>query len=371
MRILFVAPNIPLPGTHGGSTHVTEVIRALRTKHEVLAIARRGSRGPGVVPIGLGTASGPAAYALAATHFPLAYLAARRFAPHAIYERFSAHGLGVLLGRALDVPVVSMVLDRSVTALTLRGADRLITTAPHLVSSEHHHKLVEVSWGANTETFRPDIDGGAIRRKLGLDPGDFAIGYTGAFYAWHGLETLVRAAERIARQPAAARARYVLVGDGSMRPKILAMTEAAGLQAQFILPGRVAYAEVPTYLAAFDACVAPYNPNVHPELRGQGMFFDPLKVFEYLACGKPTITLDSDNIRRLFRHNVHALLVRPGDPEALGAAILDLLGRPDRGRALGEAGHSLVATKYTWQAHGDRLGQLFRELVAARRGEVS
>lgn len=40
MRILFVAPNISLPGTNGGSTHVTEVVRALRRKHEVHVLAR-------------------------------------------------------------------------------------------------------------------------------------------------------------------------------------------------------------------------------------------------------------------------------------------------------------------------------------------
>src|SRR5688500_8933932 len=85
MRLLVVAPNIPLPGAHGGSTHVTELVRALRRHNDVMVLARRGSSGAQVVPLGLGTAPGPLAYALAAVHLPQALLAARSFRPDAIY----------------------------------------------------------------------------------------------------------------------------------------------------------------------------------------------------------------------------------------------------------------------------------------------
>ena len=371
MRILFVAPNIPIPGSHGGSTHVTEVVRALRRRHEVLALVRRGSREPGAAAIGLGTAEGFWAYVLALVHFPAAYLAARRFRPDVIYERFSAHGLGVLLGKALGVPVVSMVLDARVTRWTLRGADRLIATAPQLVPQAYHHKLVEVSWGANTDLFRPDLDGTPVRRKLGIERDEFIFGYTGGFYPWHGLETLIEAIRRLADDPAARRTRVVLVGDGPNRAVIESRIDAAGLRSRFLSVGRVPYDEVPHYVAAFDACVAPYDP-AHPELRGEGTFFrDPLKVFEYLASGKPTITLDSDNIRKMFRHGEHALLVPPGDPVALADAMTSLLGRPDRGRALGEEGRRLVTTRFTWQAHADRLTELFEALVGKLSGSGS
>ena len=49
MRVLYVAQNIRVPGTHGGSTHVVEVTRALRRHHDVTLIARRGSTGQGVL----------------------------------------------------------------------------------------------------------------------------------------------------------------------------------------------------------------------------------------------------------------------------------------------------------------------------------
>jgi glycosyltransferase involved in cell wall biosynthesis len=274
----------------------------------------------------------------------------------------------VLLGRALGVPVISMVLDKQATRWTLRGADRLITTAPDLIPSEYHHKLVEVSWGANTEAFRPDIEATGLRHRLGFRDEEFVVGYTGAFYPWHGLETLVGAAQRLAGEPDAQGLRFLLVGDGTHRPAIEAQIDAAGLRPRFQSIGRVPYDEVPNYIAACDACVAPYDPSGNADLKAHGMFFDPLKVFEYLASGKPTITLDSDNIRRLFRHGEHALLVPPGDPAALAAAILQVIRMPDRGKSLGEAGRRLVASRFTWQAHADRLTTLFEDVVAERHG---
>ena len=367
MRILFVAPNIVLPGANGGSTHVTEVVRALGRRHEVLALAQIGSRGPGIAGIGLGSRGGPSRYLLPFLHFPLAYPLALRFRPDAIYERFSAQGLGVLLGRALRVPVVSMVLDPTATRITLDGADRLITTAPHLVPARYQHKIVEVSWGANTDLFHPAIDGRPIRRRLGLTDDELVVGYTGAFYHWHGLDTLVAAAALLDRDPRAAKLRFLLVGDGKMRRDTEERIAAAGLGHRFLLTGRVPYEDVPGHIAASDICVAAYDPDRHEELRRHGMFFDPLKVFEYLAVARATVTLDSPNMRRLFQDGEHALLVPPGRPEPLAAAILRAASDPALRERLGRAGRELVLQRYSWQAHGDQLSALFTELVDARR----
>ncbi len=373
MRILYVAPNIPVPGAHGGSTHVTEVVRALRQEgHEVCLLARRGSHGERTHGIGFGTGTGAGGYALAALHFPAAYRIARRFRPQAIYERFSAQGLGVVLGRLLRVPVLSMVLDSEVNLLTLEGADRLVTTAPHLMGERYRAKMEEVSWGANTDLFRPaDPDSPGrreIRARHHLGQDTFALAYTGAFYPWHGLEELVEAVAALEQRGKAGSLRILLVGDGKLREAIEKRIRQAGVGHRMTMVGRVPYEQVPDYINACDGCVAPYNPARHPELRERGMYFDPLKVFEYLACGKPTITLDSENIRRLFRHDVHALLVRPGDAEALADTITDLLHRPDRGRSLGEAGRALVQERYSWRAHGHHLSRLFQELVARQAG---
>ncbi len=366
MRILFVAPNIGIPGTNGGSTHVTEVVRALRRHHEVQVLAKVGSSGEGVAGIGLGD-GGAARYVIPFLHFPAAYPIARRFRPDAIYERFSAQGLGVFLGRALGAPVVSMILDAEATWMTLEGADRLITTAPHLIPARYQNKVVEVSWGANTDVFHPGVSGAETRRRLGIGEDEIVAGYTGAFYHWHGLDILVAAAARLDRDPAAPKIRYLLVGDGEMRPDIETRIQAAGLSDRFILTGRVPYEEVPAFIAASDFCVAAYQPDRNPQLRRHGMFMDPLKVFEYLAVGKATITFESPNMRRLFTDGEHALLVPPGEVAPLAASMARVATDPALREQLGRAGRALVERRHSWQAHGEQLGGLFETVVNERR----
>ena len=364
MRILVVATNIPVPGIHGGSTHVAELQRALAASHEVLTLARVGSRGRGVVGLGLGTARSPLSYVLAAVHFTPALAAARRFAPDVIYERFSAQGLGVLLGAALDVPVVSMVLDPDATELTLRGADRLVTTAPHLVPARHRVKVRPVRWGVDVDRFHPRVDGTEVRRRFGVRADELLVVYAGGFYGWHGLDTLVRAAEQL--PSGSARPRFLLVGDGPARRGLERDVRAAGLEGAFDFAGAVAHDDMPRYVAAADVCVAPYDPEGHPALRRHGMFYDPLKVFEYLACEKPTVTLDCASFRRLFRHGRDVVLVPPGDPAALARALDALRARPERGRALGKAGRRLVERRFTWRGHARELTGVFEQALAER-----
>ena len=132
MRILFVASNIECPGTNGGSTHVTEVVRHLREEDEVLVIARRGSTLEGSLAIGSRAPKG-LRQLNAVRLFAQAYPAVRAFRPQVIYERGSAFGLGAMFGRALSVPTLCMVLDAQQTALSLGTARRLIATCADLV----------------------------------------------------------------------------------------------------------------------------------------------------------------------------------------------------------------------------------------------
>ena len=52
----------------------------------------------------------------------------------------------------------------------------------------------------------------------------------------------------------------------------------------------------------------------------------PLKLFEYMAAGRPIVASDLPSIREVLRDGVNALLVPPGDPVAMAAAIARLLG---------------------------------------------
>ncbi|MBI5502304.1 MAG: glycosyltransferase family 4 protein [Deltaproteobacteria bacterium] len=366
MRILYVAPNIRIPGTNGGATHVTEVTAGLRRHAEVMVLARVGSSGPQVVPIGLGNPD-VLEHLLPFAYLPLVLGKVRAFRPDVIYERFSAFGLGAMLKLACRVPLVTMVLEYQLSPLSLHLADRLVTTRPALLPDRVRNRVVHVHWGANPERFRPDADGAAVRARLGLGDAP-VVGYTGAFYPWHGLGTLVEAARRLERRDA----RFLLVGDGQVHGEIAAQVRAAGLDHRFVLPGRVPYDQVAAYVAACDVCVAAYEPARHVATARNGdLALDPLKIFEYLAAERAVVACDSRNVRDLFDEHEHLRLVPPGDPAALAATLDRLLARPDEARAMARRGRERVLERYTWQAHTDHLRRVFQQCIDERRAAAA
>ena len=104
----------------------------------------------------------------------------------------------------------------------------------------------------------------------------------------------------------------VLAGDGPMAGSLASLTRQAGLSVRFLRQR----ADIPALLGAADAVVVPSI------WEGQ-----PLIVQEALRAGRPIIASRVGGIAELTGEDA-ALLIRPGDPHALGAAIAAVLGDP-------------------------------------------
>jgi len=362
VRVLYVAPNIRLPGTNGGSTHVTEVSAGLRRHGDILVLARIGSKGEGVA--GLGATFIPGIrHLLPFVYLPRAARLARAFGPDVIYERYSASGLGALLSRVCRVPLVTMVLDHHLSPLSRRFADRFVATDPTLLPPGLRERTTRVAWGANPARFRPEADGAGVRRRLGLE-GCRVVGYTGGFYPFHGLRNLVDAAVAIPDPDL----RFLLVGDGLVRRSIAAQARAAGVAGRFVFTGRVPYETVPDYVAASDVCVAAYDASRHAAARRHGgLALFPLKILEYLAAGRPVVAPRSRIVEELFEDRRHLRTVASGDSAALAQVLRDILADPEGSAAMGRRGRDLILGRYTWQHHADQLHRIFTEVAAERR----
>ena len=92
----------------------------------------------------------------------------------------------------------------------------------------------------------------------------------------------------------------------------------------------------------------------------------PNKAFQALACGTPLVTADTPAARELLVDGQSALLVPPGDPEALAGALRRLAGDGALAQHLAAGGRA------AYEAHASEqvLGQRWRELVerAVARG---
>jgi len=105
--------------------------------------------------------------------------------------------------------------------------------------------------------------------------------------------------------------------------------------------GPLPQADIPQLVAAMDVAVSP-----HPAL--PGFYFSPLKLFEYLACGRATVATDVPPIAAAVQNGSNALLYRPGDVRHLAARVAILAADPTLRDALGMAAAKQVLLHHTW-----------------------
>jgi len=92
----------------------------------------------------------------------------------------------------------------------------------------------------------------------------------------------------------------------------------------------------------------------------------PLKLFEYMAAGKAIVASNLPAIAEILTNDINAVLVEPGDAEALAAGIRTLAADADLRNRLGDAARRDVA-EYSWKRRAERLEALFTEVLATAR----
>jgi glycosyltransferase involved in cell wall biosynthesis len=184
------------------------------------------------------------------------------------------------------------------------------------------------------------------------------VAYAGHLYPWKGVEILLDA---LARVPAA---RGLIVGGHEEEPdlaRIRTHAERLGLLSRVTFTGYVDPPRVANLIAGATILVLP-NPTSAISSR----FTSPLKLFEYMAAGRPIVASDLPSIREVLHHGVDALLVEPGNADALASAIRRLT--EDRGLAarIGRAAWDAVP-EYSWERRAERLEAVLLEAATAQR----
>jgi glycosyltransferase involved in cell wall biosynthesis len=185
-------------------------------------------------------------------------------------------------------------------------------------------KVTFIPYGTDVEMFNPDVDGSAIRKKLGVD-NKFVVLYAGALGAANDIYTILRAADRLREE---SKIQFVLFGDGKERVNIEEDVHRRGLQ-NVLLAGVYPKREMPFVLASSDVCLA--------ILQNITMFRTtyPNKVFDYMAAGRATILVIDGVIRDVIETSKGGVFVEPGDDEQLAKSVLELSNNPERVRQMG------------------------------------
>jgi colanic acid biosynthesis glycosyl transferase WcaI len=198
-------------------------------------------------------------------------------------------------------------------------------------------KLAVVPNGVDLELFREDPAGAAgLRESLQLQ-GKFVVGYVGTHGLLHGLASVLEAAEMLTGHP---QIRFLFVGHGHDREKLLGIAQSKGLTNVVFVPGQPRE-KIPAYYSACDACLVPLRRN--PFLAEN---FVPSKIFEIFGCARPVVGTLAGEAAEIIQRAQAGVVVPPEDGAALAAALLELTRRPAEARQLGLHGRAFVEAHY-------------------------
>lgn len=212
-------------------------------------------------------------------------------------------------------------------------------------------KICFVPNGADLDLFRPGPPEPGLRQALGW--GDrFVVMYAGAHGRANAIGQLVDAAALLKDRPDIL---IASVGDGPERKQHEERARALGL-ANILFHGAQAKDRMPALVNACDVGAAVLQDN--PTFRT----VYPNKVFDYMACEKPSLLAIDGVARQLVCEDAQAgVFAAPEDPAALAAAIRRLaddpagraeMGRRGRAWVLANAGRDALAARYLRELEG-------------------
>jgi glycosyltransferase involved in cell wall biosynthesis len=224
-------------------------------------------------------------------------------------------------------------------------------------------KLFVLPNGANLEHFRP-LDKLECRQKIGLDKDTFYVVFVGSFAPWQGLETLANAAKQV-KEKGYTNIKYLLVGDGEVAPILKQMVHKLQLENDILFAGRVPHENVTCYINAADVAVAPFSG------KGTQALGSPLKLFEYLACGKPVISTRTDGVTEIVEGCECGYLAEIGNSAELATAIIRSFNDHSKLEELGERGRKFVEAEYSWSVITQRLLQHIENVIQRKKNVKS
>jgi glycosyltransferase involved in cell wall biosynthesis len=164
----------------------------------------------------------------------------------------------------------------------------------------------------------------SLRRSFGADIDRPLVVYAGSFYENRGARLLFETAKL------APEAEFLLVGATESQRAELEELRKANNADNLRVALRIAPARIPELLAAADLLIAPETGD---EQRSRHA--SPLKIFEYMAAGRPIVAGDTPAVREILSDGVTARLVPTGQPAAMAAAVSALIRDPDQRAQLG------------------------------------
>lgn len=286
--------------------------------------------------------------------------------PNGLVAAWCAGGVPVAAGlHGSDVFLAEKPAVRTLVRRALRRTSVLTGCSPELVDRVcalgfERRRAVVIPYGVDGDLFRPDPSRRAIwRRRLGIPEEAPVILSVGRMATKKGYQVLLdRLDELMAADPAV---HLVLAGGGDRLEEF--RHRAAAHRERVHFPGAVLRDTLPDLYRAADLFCLPAVHDRKGNVDGL-----PNVILEAMASALPVVASGISGIPAAIADGVHGRLVPEGDPDALLAALVELLADPERRRALGAAGRERAVSELSWDAVAARYREAYEPALARVTG---
>jgi glycosyltransferase involved in cell wall biosynthesis len=208
---------------------------------------------------------------------------------------------------------------------------------------------VVIRSGLDFTQFSPAVSAAGVRAELDLPMDAPIVGTVSRLDEQRkGITDFLEMASRVrADLPAA---RFIVVGDGTLRPALERRAHELGLAESVVFAG--ARADIPRLLAAMSVFVM-------PSLWEGG----PITLLEAMAMGRPVVSTPVGLAPDVVHDGETGLLAPLRDPAALARAVLELLRDPARASRLGSAGRVAVASAFSLETMVEAVARVYSEVA--------
>lgn len=265
------------------------------------------------------------------------YVAAKRV--KTVYDL--ADDLGAMIKESPQIPRLMRpfggILGDLMVRRNIEKAEKVTVTTDMLkiAYSIPDGKCEIISNGVDTNLFR---NYGNAKEELGLD--GFIIGYVGVLREWVDLEPVFGALKDLD-----AEIKMVVVGKEGGFNENVRLAKKCGVSDRVTFTGMVPYSQVPKYISAIDVCLIPFKKSRISESAL------PLKLFEYMACGKPVISTELPGIKNVAGEKV----MYATNEKEYKERIAELYKNEELRHEMGKSGREFVAENYDWEKIVERM----------------
>lgn len=221
--------------------------------------------------------------------------------------------IGLILAKIFKIPFYYYLIDhlhtlvpikifqpiaKLIESINIQRCDKLYAINKGLIDYSlglggNVEKSIIISGGVDLDLYKPNlIIRNKKRKELGILPKDKVLMFMGWMYDFSGLKEITDYI--VKNEDLLENYRLLIVGDGDLFNYINNKKKELKNPQKIILTGRVPFNLITNYLQAADFCILPAYKN---EIMNNIV---PIKLYEYIASGKPVIATKLDGIYKEF-----------------------------------------------------------------------